>query len=97
MHQNVLITRGVGFIGSNLPDELLAHGYNVRVLDNLCPQVQRPRCGRSEYLASEMELQMGDVRDAGANRARWRVKLKTLRNGHWVNGKGPGRRAAKAL
>ena len=37
--QQVLITGGAGFIGSHLADELLAHGYRVRVLDNLVPQV----------------------------------------------------------
>ena len=33
--QKVLITGGAGFIGSHLADELLAHGYFVRVLDTL--------------------------------------------------------------
>jgi dTDP-L-rhamnose 4-epimerase len=29
--ETVLITGGAGFIGSHLADELLAHGYRVRV------------------------------------------------------------------
>ena len=32
---HILITGGAGFIGSHLADELLAHGYDVRALDNL--------------------------------------------------------------
>jgi len=39
MPEKVLITGGAGFIGSHLADELLQAGYEVRVLDNLCPQV----------------------------------------------------------
>ena len=38
MSQTVLITGGAGFIGSHLANELLAHGYHVRVLDVLAPK-----------------------------------------------------------
>ena len=37
--QRILITGGAGFIGSHVADELLKHGYDVRALDNLTPQV----------------------------------------------------------
>src|SRR3954471_1891579 len=61
--QNVLITGGAGFIGSHLSDELLAHGYQVRVLDTLDPQVHGEGRRRPEYLAREVELVVGDVCD----------------------------------
>jgi dTDP-L-rhamnose 4-epimerase len=64
----VLITGGAGFIGSHLADELLAHGYRVRVLDSLSPQVHGAEGGRPGYLASEVELLVGDVRDPQAVR-----------------------------
>jgi dTDP-L-rhamnose 4-epimerase len=67
MSRRALITGGAGFIGSHLADELLRHGWNVRALDALLPQVHGER-GRPTYLAGEVELQVGDVRDPDAVR-----------------------------
>ncbi|CAN5249995.1 NAD-dependent epimerase/dehydratase family protein [soil metagenome] len=64
--KKVLITGGAGFVGSHLADELLEHGYSVRALDNLSPQVHGADAGRPAYLEDEVELMIGDVRDAGA-------------------------------
>jgi dTDP-L-rhamnose 4-epimerase len=61
----ILITGGAGFIGSHLADELLAHGYRVRVLDDLTPQVHGG-AERPEGLSAEVELIVGDVRDPDA-------------------------------
>ncbi len=61
--EKVLITGGAGFIGSHLADELLRHGYKVRALDNLTPQVHGEGRKRPSYLAPEVELIVGDVRD----------------------------------
>ncbi|HEX8525194.1 MAG TPA: NAD-dependent epimerase/dehydratase family protein [Tepidisphaeraceae bacterium] len=64
MSKRILITGGAGFIGSHLADELLEHGYRVRALDNLSPQVHGPNAKRPEYLADDVELIVGDCRDA---------------------------------
>ena len=62
MSKQILITGGAGFVGSHLADGLLAAGHSVRILDDLTPQVhdngQRP-----EYLSTDVELIVGDVRD----------------------------------
>jgi dTDP-L-rhamnose 4-epimerase len=63
MSGRILITGGAGFIGSHLADELLAHGYRVRVLDSLVEQVHGPERARPSYLDREVELVVGDVRD----------------------------------
>jgi dTDP-L-rhamnose 4-epimerase len=60
----ILVTGGAGFIGSHLVAELVKRGHQVRVLDNLDPQVH----GRSgeEALPAGAELIRGDVRDRAA-------------------------------
>lgn len=68
MTRKVLITGGAGFLGSHLADELLAHGYDVRALDSLVPQVHGPERRRPSYLGSDVELMTGDVRDPDAIR-----------------------------
>ncbi|QGW64553.1 SDR family NAD(P)-dependent oxidoreductase [Lysobacter soli] len=65
----VLITGGAGFVGSHLADELLAHGYQVRVLDALAAQVHGDDAQWPAYLSDEVERMQGDVRDADAVRA----------------------------
>jgi dTDP-L-rhamnose 4-epimerase len=68
MRQQILITGGAGFIGSHVANELLHHGYAVRVLDNLCPQVHGAGQSRPAYLNPAVELRVGDVRDPAAVR-----------------------------
>lgn len=63
MQKTILITGGAGFIGSHLTDELLAQGYQVRILDSLLEQVHGPDAKRPAYLHKDAELIVGDVRD----------------------------------
>jgi dTDP-L-rhamnose 4-epimerase len=60
----VLITGGAGFIGSHAANALLAAGYEVRLLDNLSPQVHGAHRDGPAYLNKEAELVVGDVTDA---------------------------------
>jgi dTDP-L-rhamnose 4-epimerase len=68
MAKRILITGGAGFIGSHLADNLLRHGYTVRALDCLSPQVHGGGAIRPAYLDPEVELIVGDVRDPDAVR-----------------------------
>lgn len=68
MSATVLVTGGAGFIGSHLADTLLAAGYRVRVLDNLSEQVHGAADGVPDYLAADVEVVRGDMRDPDALR-----------------------------
>jgi dTDP-L-rhamnose 4-epimerase len=62
VQEHVLVTGGAGFIGSHLVDELLHHGYSVRILDNLTPQVH-PSGEAPSYLNKDAQFLRGDVRN----------------------------------
>jgi len=63
MIRTVLIIGGAGFIGSHLADELIANGYDVRIFDNLIPQVHGRHGAWPDYLPRAVDLVHGDVRD----------------------------------
>jgi dTDP-L-rhamnose 4-epimerase len=62
----VLITGGAGFIGSHAANALLAANYEVRLLDNLSPQVHGGQRHPPSYLNKDAELIIGDITDAFA-------------------------------
>jgi dTDP-L-rhamnose 4-epimerase len=64
--RSVLVTGGAGFIGSHLVDGLIEEGYQVRVFDSLDTQVHGTRQEVPEYVNTEAELVVGDVRDRAA-------------------------------
>lgn len=64
----ILVTGGAGFIGSHLCEELLQHGYRVRVLDNLSTQVHGPARKSPSYLNADVELIVDDIRNGDAVR-----------------------------
>ncbi|MBB5751530.1 SDR family NAD(P)-dependent oxidoreductase [Prosthecomicrobium pneumaticum] len=59
--KTVLVTGGCGFIGRHVAEELLGHGYAVRVLDSLVEQVHGG--DQPAGLARGVEFIRGDVRD----------------------------------
>lgn len=61
--ETILVTGGAGFIGSFLVDALVERGYQVRILDNLDPQVHGDSGRSPDYLNSDAEFVYGDVRD----------------------------------
>ena len=63
--KHVLVTGGMGFIGSFIVDELLRQGHRVRVFDNLEPQVHTKGVV-PDYASPDAEFVRGDVRDYDA-------------------------------
>lgn len=63
--RQVLVTGGLGFVGSHLVDALIQRGHRVRVFDNLDPQVHSSG-DLPAHTHPDAEVQRGDVRDPDA-------------------------------
>ena len=63
--KNILITGGMGFVGSYLVDELIQRGHRVRIFDNLDPQVH-PNRELPDYANPHAEFIQADIRDYDA-------------------------------
>lgn len=66
MPEKILVTGGAGFLGSHLVDALVEQGHQVRILDNLDPQVHGPEQAAPDYLNPRAEFVRGDVCDPEA-------------------------------
>lgn len=60
---NVLVTGGLGYIGSHTCISLLGSGYNVTVLDNLSSSMLLVKDRIEKISSRKMNLVIGDVRD----------------------------------
>lgn len=60
----ILVTGGMGFVGSHLVDLLVKKGHKVVVIDNLEEQVHQAK--KPDYLNPDAEYVVGDVRDRRA-------------------------------
>ena len=60
---NVLVTGGVGYIGSHTCVELLNRGHSVVVIDNLCNSSARSLDRVRELTGKDLKFCEGDVRD----------------------------------
>ncbi len=61
--KQILVTGGCGFIGRYVTQELIEHGYNVRILDSLIDQVHGDAAAA---VPAGAEVIRADVRDKGA-------------------------------
>ena len=66
MAERVLITGGAGFIGTRLTRHLLDLGFEVRILDNLHPQVHGQDAAVAPWMRAACDVRVADVRDRAA-------------------------------
>lgn len=73
-NKNILVTGGMGFVGSYLVDELIQRGHRVRIFDNLDPQVH-PNRELPDYANPHAEFIQGDTRHSIADISRIKKTL----------------------
>ena len=64
MTQRILVTGGTGYIGSHTCVELVAAGYEVTILDNLCNSRMSVLDRLEKITNLKLEFLKGDVRDS---------------------------------
>lgn len=63
MAQTILVTGGTGFIGSHTCVELIAHGYQVLILDNLSNSQKSVLNAIKQITGTQPDFIEGDIRD----------------------------------
>ncbi len=72
---NILITGGAGFIGSNLAIKLVKKGYNVTVLDNLSMQIHGEDPENTSHLYNSIKNKVNFINGSVTNRKNWQTAL----------------------
>ncbi|MBP5412948.1 MAG: NAD-dependent epimerase/dehydratase family protein [Bacteroidales bacterium] len=75
--QNILITGGAGFIGSNLSLKLLEKGYKITVLDSLSKQIHGKNPEKTSPLYQSIKGKVNFIKGSVTSRKDW---LKALEN-----------------
>lgn len=82
---NILVTGGAGFIGSNLTEALLDSGHSVRVLDNFATGKIENLLPLLEKYPDSLTLQVGDIRNMeDCRKATEKIDIAHISNGKSV-------------
>lgn len=77
MKNNILITGGAGFIGSNLALKLIERGHKVTVLDNMSKQIHGENYKNSQLYKS-IEGRVNFILGSVENREDWKKALRNI-------------------
>ena len=69
--ENILITGGAGFIGSNLELKLIERGYHVTVLDNLSSQIHGDNPDKTSPLFNSIKGKVRFIRGSVSSKEDW--------------------------
>lgn len=73
---NILITGGAGFIGSNLALQLIAKGYNVTVLDTLSVQIHGEDAEQNSFLFLKIKDKVKFIKGTVTSKQDWIEAIK---------------------